>query len=382
MATTETRPNHDHRRGLWRSRWAAVGAAIAVSLGAGGLFVAQAAPGPAESTIVTVTPERILDTRDPVNLGLAGPFTSPVAQKLQVTGSIPTATGTKVVVPAGATGVLLNVTPVNMTANGFISIRPGDATGAATTSSLNFTTGVAGVVPNAVQVAIPTAGANAGQIDITYDAYGQAGRTTDILVDVVGYMTNTGLQQLVADVATKANSADVNAALATKVNAGPVSIGQGPGGWTNNSVSPVTSLGQAASGTTFSADGFVNLTLVGPTSTGGVSQTLKDVTYCIDSISAGASIDTVFLNGYAGTFSSLTTDNTVRNAAGCYTVAPNLATRGRNTFMLQLRGTGGGTIVVTSVTTTWDSRAALGVSPLDSEEPELESNVIPELSAP
>ncbi len=194
---------------MWRSRWAAIGAAVAVSLGAGGLFVAQAAPGPAESTVVTVTPERILDTRDPVNLGLAGPFTSPVAQKLQVTGSIPTATGTKVVVPAGATGVLLNVTPVNMTANGFISIRPGDATGAATTSSLNFTTGVAGVVPNAVQVAMPTAGANAGQIDITYDAYGQAGQTTDILVDVVGYLTNTGLQELVADVATKANAADV-----------------------------------------------------------------------------------------------------------------------------------------------------------------------------
>jgi hypothetical protein len=194
---------------MWRSRWAAVGAAVAVSLGAGGLFVAQAAPGPSESTIVTVTPERVLDTRDPNNLGLAGPFTSPVAQKLQVTGSIPTATGTKTVVPTGATGVLLNVTPVNMTANGFISIRPGDATGAATTSSLNFTTGVAGVVPNAVQVAMPTAGPNAGKIDITYDAYGQAGPTTDILIDIVGYMTSTGLQELVADVAAKANTADV-----------------------------------------------------------------------------------------------------------------------------------------------------------------------------
>jgi hypothetical protein len=212
---------------MWRSRWAAIGAAVAVSLGAGGLFVAQAAPGPSESTIVTVTPERILDTRDPVNLGLAGPFTSPVAQKLQVTGSIPTATGTKVVVPAGATGVLLNVTPVNMTANGFISIRPGDATGAATTSSLNFTTGVAGVVPNAVQVAMPTAGANAGKIDITYDAYGQAGQTTDILVDVVGYMTNTGLQELVADVATKAATTDVAALPASHIIAAGVVNGTG-----------------------------------------------------------------------------------------------------------------------------------------------------------
>jgi len=56
---------------------------------------------------------------------------------------------------------------------------------------------------------MPTAGANAGKIDITYDAFGVAGRTTDVLIDVVGYTTNTGLQQLVADVTLKANAADV-----------------------------------------------------------------------------------------------------------------------------------------------------------------------------
>ena len=156
---------------------------------------------------MTVTPERILDTRDPNNVGLNGPFVSAVSQKLQVTGSIPTATGTKTVVPAGATGVLLNVTPVGATADGFISIRPGDATGAATTSSLNFTTG--DILPNAVQVGVPTAGANAGQIDITFDAYGVAGPTTDILIDVVGYTTSAGLQELVADVATRRMLADV-----------------------------------------------------------------------------------------------------------------------------------------------------------------------------
>lgn len=186
------------RPGLWRSRWAAIGAAVAVSVGAGGLFVAQAAPGPSESTIVTVTPERILDTRDPVNVGLPGPFVSAVAQKLQVTGSVPTTTGTKVVVPLGATGVLLNVTPVSPSADGFISIRPGDATGVAATSSLNFTKGA--ILPNSVQVGLPTSGPNAGKIDITYNAYGIAGPTTDILIDVVGYMTSSGLKQLVADV--------------------------------------------------------------------------------------------------------------------------------------------------------------------------------------
>ncbi len=188
---------------MWRSRWAALGAAVAVSLGGGGFFLASAAPGPAESTIVSVTPTRVLDTRDPVNVGLPGPFASPVSQKLQVTGSIPTTSGAAVVVPAGATGVLLNVTAVGPTANGFVSIRPGDATGAPATSSLNVEAG--SNLPNAVQVALPTSGANAGQIDITYDAYGTPGPTTELLIDVVGYMTNTGLQELVADVATRAN---------------------------------------------------------------------------------------------------------------------------------------------------------------------------------
>lgn len=220
MITLSNRPPDPACTSMWRSRWAAIGAAVAVSLGAGGMLVAQAAPGPTESTIVTVTPERIMDTRDPVNVGLAGPFLSPVSQKLQVTGSVGTTTGTKTVVPAGATGVLLNVTAVAPTANGFISVRPGDATGAPTTSSLNVNAG--DNLPNSVQVALPTAGANAGQIDITFDAYGTAGRTTDILVDVVGYMTNTGLKELVADVALKANTADVNASLALKANTADV----------------------------------------------------------------------------------------------------------------------------------------------------------------
>jgi len=199
MITLENRSVDTTRTSLWRSRWAAIGAAVAVSLGAGGMFVAQAAPGASESTIVSVTPERILDTRNGNDIGLPGPFVSAASQKLQVTGPIATATGNRTVVPTGATGVLLNVTPVSPTAAGFISIRPGDAAGAATTSSLNFTTG--GISPNAVQVAVPTAGANAGKIDITFDAYGVAGPTTDVLIDVVGYMTNAGLQQLVADVA-------------------------------------------------------------------------------------------------------------------------------------------------------------------------------------
>lgn len=173
------------RRGLWRSRWAAIGAAVAVTFGGGGFFVASAASS-VPSSVVTVDPARILDSRDPLNVGLAGPFVSAVSQKLQVTGSVATSNGTQTVVPSGATGVLLNVTVVAPAAAGFVSIRPGDATGAPSTSSLNFDAGA--VIPNAVQVGLPTTGANAGKIDITYDAYGQAGPSTDLLIDVVGYM--------------------------------------------------------------------------------------------------------------------------------------------------------------------------------------------------
>ena len=168
----------DGRGGLWRSRWSAIGAAVAVTLGGGGLFVANAASGPA-SSVVTIDPVRILDTR--TGVGLVGPFVSGVPRKLQVAGGA---------VPAGATGVLLNVTVVAPSAAGFLSVRPGDATGAPSTSSLNFVAG--DVVPNSVQVGLPTTGANAGKIDITYDAFGQVGPTTEVLIDAVGYLVAGG----------------------------------------------------------------------------------------------------------------------------------------------------------------------------------------------
>ena len=58
---------------LIRSRWAAVGAAVAVTFGAGGLFAAQAATTPT-SVSVPVDATRVLDTRTATNIGLAGPF--------------------------------------------------------------------------------------------------------------------------------------------------------------------------------------------------------------------------------------------------------------------------------------------------------------------
>jgi hypothetical protein len=93
--------------------------------------------------------------------------------------------GEQTVVPDGATGVLLNVTVVLPSADGFVSIRPAGTGGAPTTSNLNFEAG--DITPNAVFVALPTAGASAGRIELLFDAFGVPGPVTDLLADVVGY---------------------------------------------------------------------------------------------------------------------------------------------------------------------------------------------------
>ena len=139
--------------GLWRSRWAAIGAAVAVALGGGGLLVASAADG-VPSSFVAVTPARVVDTR--VDLGLDGPLVSAQPAVVQITGSVPTTAGSSVVVPAGATAVVANVTAVGPTAAGFVSVRPVDATGVPSTSSLNFSAGQ--IVANSLTVQLPVTG--------------------------------------------------------------------------------------------------------------------------------------------------------------------------------------------------------------------------------
>lgn len=166
------------RPGSMRTRWAAIGAAVAVTLGAGGLTMVSATGGE-PSSFVAITPARILDTR--AGLGLGGPLTSPTPVALQVTGTVPTPDGATVVVPPGATGVVLNVTAVQPTADGFVSVRPDGSPGAPTTSNLNFAAG--DIIPNAVTVALPANGA----VELTYDAFGAPGPTTHLLVDVTGY---------------------------------------------------------------------------------------------------------------------------------------------------------------------------------------------------
>ena len=174
MQRTTSRP------GVWRSRWAAVGAAVAVTLGAGGMVAVNAAPSE-PSSFVSITPIRILDTR--TDVGLNGPFESGVAQTMPVTGIVPTQPPAPAdpvsveVVPSTATSVVLNVTVVNPQTKGFLSVRPGDATGDPATSNINWAAGGANIA-NAVTVQLPTAG------DINIFVNGTVG---EVLIDVAGY---------------------------------------------------------------------------------------------------------------------------------------------------------------------------------------------------
>ena len=170
------------------------GIVVASVLGVGGLAVVRATTGSSSaSSYVPVAPVRVLDTRS--DLGLVA-VTDGVAGILKVTGSIPTATSTgvvnAVVVPAGATAVVLNVTAVNPTSNGYVSLRPGDATGIPTVSTLNVTAG--GTFPNGATITVPTTGAHAGEIQVWYEAEYTTVGSTELLIDIAGYyeLASTG----------------------------------------------------------------------------------------------------------------------------------------------------------------------------------------------
>ena len=179
---------------LFGIRGFVAGVLVASVVGVGGLAVVRATSGSSlASSFVPVTPQRVVDTRS--DLGLVE-VTDGVAGTLKVTGSIPTATSSgvvnAVVVPAGATAVVLNVTAVNPTAGGYVSLRPGDATGAPTVSTLNVTAG--GTFPNGATITVPTTGAHAGEIQVWYEAEGTTVGSTELLIDIAGYyeLASTG----------------------------------------------------------------------------------------------------------------------------------------------------------------------------------------------
>jgi hypothetical protein len=120
------------------------------------------------STIVTVDPARILDTRTPIGVPSAGPVGPDSSITVQVAG-----VGG---VPTNATGVVLTLTAAEGTADTFITATPtGQAR--ATTSVLN--PGVSKAIANTITIGL---GSN-GRIDL-YNRFGNV----HLIADVTGYL--------------------------------------------------------------------------------------------------------------------------------------------------------------------------------------------------
>ncbi len=109
---------------LLRSRWAAIGAAVAVSFGAGGSVALFAhADAPATTSFVAITPCRLFDTRPaPDNVGdRSTPLSTAEEFARQVTG-----TNGNCTIPGTATAVAYNLTVPDPSVTGYLKLYPGD----------------------------------------------------------------------------------------------------------------------------------------------------------------------------------------------------------------------------------------------------------------
>lgn len=164
-----------HHTTSTRARWAAIGAALAVALGAGGIGVARAtSPGNA-ATFVPVTPCRIIDTR-PEPAFNVGDRSTPLGGGETHTVSAHGDNGRCTGIPSEATGLSLNVTAVDATMPTFLTIWPtGEPQPDA--SSLNPTPGQP-PMPNAVTTGLSGDG--------DFDVYNLQGEV-HVIADVNGY---------------------------------------------------------------------------------------------------------------------------------------------------------------------------------------------------
>jgi len=161
---------------LDRTRWSAIGAAVAVTLTAGvalpGAQATNTAGGGAGTVFVAVVPCRLFDTRAAAPVG---PRTTPLTGGETFTQQV-TGTNGSCTIPAEATAVAMNVTTVNGSAISFLTIWPADAA-QPLASNLNWVAG-SPATPNKVDVKLSATGA--------IKLFDNAG-TVDVLADVVGY---------------------------------------------------------------------------------------------------------------------------------------------------------------------------------------------------
>ena len=160
-------------RGAGRTRWAAVGAAVAVTLGAGSIGMVNATVDTGERPIlVQIEPCRITDTRE---ASTVGPRSTPIGEEETYTITAHGMNG-NCDIPAEAVGLSLNVTAVGATAPTNVRIFP-EAASIPEASNLNPVPGD-GPVPNSVTTQLDGAG--------TFSVFNRFG-TVDLVIDVNGF---------------------------------------------------------------------------------------------------------------------------------------------------------------------------------------------------
>ncbi len=165
------------RMGSTRSRWAALGAAVTVALGGGGLLTTSASLDSGERGVyVPITPCRVMDTRPGTdNVGpRATPLGAGEAHAITVRGANGNCT-----IPTDAVGLVMNVAVINPTAASFLTVYPADAT-RPLAANANWTAGQP-PLSNAVTTDI---GAD-GRV-----AFYNLSGTVDLAADVLGYYTD------------------------------------------------------------------------------------------------------------------------------------------------------------------------------------------------
>jgi hypothetical protein len=323
-----------------RARWAAVGAAVAVSLGVGGVAVTNAVVSTGEKdAFVPISPCRLFDLRPAPSQ--VGPRAAPLVDGETYTQSV-TGTNGNCTIPSDATAVAMNVTAVGGTASSFLTIWPSDVTPRPLASNLNWAPG-APPTPNKVDVKLSAD----GKINL----FNLSG-TVSVLGDVVGYYADHNHDDRYytkAEIDTKLSSAVVMANDVLMV---------GNTGALPTSVEYFTGRSRVNGGA-----GATEVSVDGPKTQSGIAFGLKSLTYCMEK-SGAAFITTVSIIG-SSPFDSAS-DSTARSVNGCYTLTANIALS--TSFILTFTFAGGsGFVDFTSITSTWAPVSLLPTEALPTE---------------
>jgi hypothetical protein len=157
---------------LWVTYVGALGTAADMVFDVTGYFVADSSG----STYVSLTPNRLADSRGGTRLGLSASLHSGVPAWFTVVDRNPSDSTQNV--PSNATAVTGNLTVTNQSSRGYLALTPTSPSGTPTTSTLNFPAG--DIRANAVTV--PLGG---GRLWVTF--VGTSGATADVIFDVTGY---------------------------------------------------------------------------------------------------------------------------------------------------------------------------------------------------